>query len=216
MDGRTKRGVFVALRRSGDPRVAVLKLDVVSEHAGFLADAGDIDVIDNLLDIPGELQKGAVTPDPRPNSTVIVGDKLGDTSQYFLDALDISQLQKPTAAVADMARVLHQELPADKADNVIARLPGSEAPTVEAFLESASDVLTDREQAKIASVLTDKARPARYLDARRASVRKVIRGDGITISGTVRDMNRVKLEPLHGTDRWRLEVVFDSKPETRF
>jgi hypothetical protein len=215
MDGRTRRGLLIALRRDVAPRVAVLKLDVVRDSAAVLGAGGEIDPVHDLLDITGQLQKGAVTPDARPNSAVIVGDKLGDAAKYFLDALDISQLQNPTKAVADVARVIYEKAP-DVAEAAIDRLPSSQAGTVAEFMSSVSDLIDSDRRDAVLSALDQQFRPARFLDTRHATVTKTIRGDGITIKGSLADMEKVRLEQVRGTDKYRLEIEFDRKPEIRF
>ena len=100
MDQRSKRGFFVAIReRTGrnQVRVAALKLDVHDEHAAAARLVGDelqLEAVQDLLDIPGELQKGAVYPDDRPHSEVIIVDKFERTALYFLRALEVQQIEK--------------------------------------------------------------------------------------------------------------------------
>lgn len=99
MDRRSKRGFLVALRRElsgGQMQSAVLKLDVHDEIAAAARRTAEgqltLEAVQDLLDIPGELQKGAVYPDSRESSEVIVGDKLARvTANYFLECLGVQQ-----------------------------------------------------------------------------------------------------------------------------
>jgi hypothetical protein len=113
MDGRTKAGFFVAIRRSmgRTTQGIVLKLDVHDKDAAAVKRAvrtgeRELEAVRDLLDIPGELQKGAITPDSRAGSEVVVGDKFEETSLYFLRALDVQQMSQPTlGAVTVVAQV---------------------------------------------------------------------------------------------------------------
>ena len=77
LHGATKDGLFVALNATlQDQRLAsVLKLEVTEQYAGVLEDVAGgqrtLAAVRNLLDRPGELQKGAIFPDPRPDLSLI-------------------------------------------------------------------------------------------------------------------------------------------------
>lgn len=213
MDRRTSRGLFVALRRSDQPRVAVLKLDIGDKRAAALGAAGDISPVDALLDVEGSLQKGALTDDPRPDSNVVVGDKLDLTSKFFLDALDIVQFQKPSKAVADIVRQVQRVAP-ETAEQVIGRLAVSDATTVDDFLDSVADLMDDDKREVVRSELGAQERPALFLA--KAPVQKRIEGNGITVTGTPAAMEKARLEHVEGTDRWRLEIEFTGEPEISF
>ncbi len=124
MDQRTTRGFFVTLRRSGPALGAALKLDVHDAAAAALRrdSAGEptLEAVQDLLDIPGELQKGAVVPDGRPGSEVIIGDKLVKASLYFLDALDVQQHAAAGPATVDFLRVVQEVAPTKVAATVAA------------------------------------------------------------------------------------------------
>jgi hypothetical protein len=95
MDHRAATGVFVCLQGEvgGVTFGAALKLQVMTEHAARLANltAGDwsLEAVADVLDAPGLLQKGALMPDGRAHSEVVIGDRLQRDALYFTSALGI-------------------------------------------------------------------------------------------------------------------------------
>ncbi len=78
MDKRSKPGFFVALRSDEEQRIraAVLKLDIQTKSAAAMSRTGKgrlrLEAVKDLLEVPGQLQKGAVFRDDRPASDVVV------------------------------------------------------------------------------------------------------------------------------------------------
>jgi hypothetical protein len=80
MDARSRRGFFVAatFADTHQTQSMVLKLDASPKTLAAIGGTATnpvLESVDDLLDVPGELQKGAVFPDPRAHSDVCVGDK---------------------------------------------------------------------------------------------------------------------------------------------
>lgn len=220
MDRRTDPGYLVALREAdGENRsCAVLKMEVTDSYAGFVRhdpDEGEVlDAIRNLLDTPGRLQKGAVVPDERASSEVIVGDRLLETALYFLDALGIQQVERPSQAVVGLLAIADDALPG-RQDEVAARLQSSNASTVHEFLEEVPRI-DPATKADLLRRAEQRRRPIEGLDPKRAqTLRKIFRVAGVTISGRVSDMERVQVSRrIEGG--WRITIDVDEQPTTEY
>ena len=91
---------------------AALKLQVMQPHAANLRqlDTGEIELsaVTDVMDAPGQLQKGALVDDPRAGSEVVMGDQLALEAQYFPRAFGINIEQRaPQAAVDLLAAIDH-------------------------------------------------------------------------------------------------------------
>lgn len=220
MDNRTKRGFFVALRRSnGSPLAAVLKLDVHDAAAAAVRfdNAGEptLEAVEDLLDIPGELQKGGIVPDQRPNSEVVVGDKLTLTSLYFLDALDVQQRAAPGPATAELVRVV-QDVAPDRAASVAQRLEVEleRIPVVD-FFETHSDLLEDHQRDEVLHRARLKRRPIEDVDPSSYVLRETVEADGIMIRGRAATL-REKLTILDRPDGFRIQIDVEERPRRRY
>lgn len=220
MDKRTDPGILVALRRSNDggTEAAVLKMEVTDPFAGYIrkdpTEGEVLDAVRNLLDTPGHLQKGAVFPDVRSGSEVVVGDRLAATALYFLDALGIRQVEKPSHAVAGVMRVVEDVVP-ERAQDVAALLQDSSAKSVASFVEEIPD-LTQEVRGDLVARAEARRRPIRELDPTRSkSLKKILRVSGLTISGRVADMDRVKVKP-RDDGGYRITIDVDEKPDVEY
>jgi hypothetical protein len=219
MDQRAKRGFFVTLRGSGStPFGAALKLDVHEEAAAalYLDKKGDptLEAVKDLLDIPGALQKGAVIPDQRPNSEVIVGDKLAVTSLYFLEAIDVEQHASPGPATVDLLRVVREVAP--QRTEAVAQAMESEArQSVGQFFERHPDVLTESESAEVMQRALIRRRPIGEIDPEAYTIREEIDADGITIRARATTI-RSKLRVVQRPGGYRIEIDVDEEPRRRF
>lgn len=220
MDYRTKRGFFVALRRSANGSLAaVLKLDVNDAAAAAVrfdaAGEATLEAVEDLLDIPGELQKGGVVPDDRPNSQIVVGDKLTITSLYFLDALDVEQHAAPGPATADLVRVVQTVAP-DKADSVAKTLEVEPARVpIADFFEAHPDLLDAEQTTEVLDRARVKRRPIEEVDPSSYVLRETIEADGITIRGrasTLRDKVRILDRP----GGFRIQIDVDEQPRRTY
>jgi hypothetical protein len=95
---------------------AALKLEVVTPNSAVLErlETGEevLEGATNVLDAPGQLQKGALVDDPRPQSDVIIGDRLAQDALYFPRAFGIRAEQRPVHAAADLVAALDGRVPA--------------------------------------------------------------------------------------------------------
>jgi len=220
MDYRTKRGFFVTLRRGGSSSIAaVLKLDVHDAAAAAVrfdaAGEATLEAVEDLLDIPGELQKGGVAPDQRPNSQIVVGDKLTVTSLYFLDALDVEQHAAPGPATADLVRVVQTVAP-DKADSVAKMLEVEPARIpIADFFEAHPDLLDDEQTTEVLDRARVKRRPIEEVDPSSYVLRESIEADGITIRGRASTL-REKVRILDRPGGFRIEIDVDEQPRRTY
>lgn len=218
MDQRAKRGFFITLRRTGPSLGAALKLDVHDAAAAALRlDATGVptlEAVQDLLDIPGELQKGAIIPDARADSDVIVGDKLTVTSLYFLDALDAEQHALPGRATAELLRVV-QDVAPHKAAATAAVLELEERTTLAEFLDRHEDLLDEAERIEVLDRARVRKRPIDGIDPTSYALSELIEADGITVRGrasTIRE--KLQITPRPGGHRIQIDV--DEEPRRRF
>ena len=218
MDMRAKRGFFVTMRCSDPVQGAALKLDVHDSAAAALrlnaSGEPTLEAVQDLLDIPGELQKGGVTPDPRPDSEVIVGDRLALTSLYFLEALDVQQHVSAGPATADFLRVV-QELAPTKVRAVAAALEDARRTTVGAFLQQHPSLLDAAETESVLGGVRARRRPIEVLDPENYALREEIKADGIVISGRASVM-REKMRIQNRPGGFIIEILVDEEPRRKF
>lgn len=218
MDGRTKRGFFVALRRTVDKEAhaCVMKLDVSDKAAASLqrrAGLPDLAAVKDLLDVPGQLQKGAVTPDPRATSDVIVGERFADTSQYFLRALEIVQFYSERDSISELIAAVSRVSP-DRVGAVLEQIDRSEPATAEDFFDRNPNLLEQSQVADVVGRLRQLKRPLQPLDARHVPIRRTIAADGITITGRPQDLaSKVQIERT--PDGWRITINVTHQPVDR-
>ncbi|HEX8647959.1 MAG TPA: hypothetical protein VF715_13785 [Thermoleophilaceae bacterium] len=207
--GNAADGTFVVLRLDGGSTAAVLKLQVISPHGGYLDAQQQIQAIENLLDVPGGLQKGAVVPDPRKDSDVIVGDKLGaDASLYFLQALGVRQHQTASAGALSLMRIASEVMPGKHAEIAQAVAAAQNQP-VKTLIDKLEPTAAERVQ--LSRRLNEERRPIVKVDSTGVRLTRTLSGDGIEIKGPVTEMDkRVKIDGNVAT------VTFSKKPESTF
>jgi hypothetical protein len=217
MDPRMKVGLFVAARLSAakTTTVGVFKLDVTDQYAGAIGqDPGGDEVlraVRNLLETPKGLQKAAVMPDPRQASEVVVGDKLPDTAQYFLDALGIRQAQRTDKATITLINIVANST-GTPPDKVAASVAASKSSKPEEVIKSLQLGRPQRDQ--ILSRLSEQRRPIREVNPTVArALRKVFKGDGITVRGSLRDMQDRVSVSRRDDGKWILQVVMEERPQ---
>jgi hypothetical protein len=117
MDRWMERGLLICVRVvDGKKRsAAVLKLEVVTPNSAVLEklDTGEevLEAVTDVLDAPGELQKGALVDDPRPGSDVVVGDKLTKDALYFPRAFGIRTEARARDGTAELVAAVSSRLP---------------------------------------------------------------------------------------------------------
>jgi hypothetical protein len=195
-----------------------LKLDVHDAAAAALRtdSAGEptLEAVKDLLDIPGELQKGAIVPDPRGDSDVIVGDKLTVTSLYFLEALDAQQHVAAGPATADFLRVV-QEVAPTKVAAAAAPLEQETRVSIRAFFDRHDDVLDEDEEQQVLERARVRRRPIDEIDPESYALREEIEAHGITIRGRAATI-REKLVILQRPGGYRIQIDVNEQPRRRY
>ena len=147
MDHRTKPGLLICLRANegSDLIAGVLKLQVVAEHGAVLErlESGEevLSAVTDLLDKPGDLQKGAVVMSTLPDGQVLTGDRLtGQDASYFPAAFGIRLYARPSESVGELLDAVQAAAPALVAP-VAAALPSVPPGDPEAVLSASETAL---------------------------------------------------------------------------
>lgn len=221
MDGRSASGLLVCVRAvEGDVVwAAALKLEVVTEHAARLeqVDRGDLSLtaVTDVVDAPGDLQKGALVEDPRADSDVVIGDRLAQDAAYFPRAFGIRPEQRATETASALVSAVdaHDQLVASRLVRVLPEIPpGSTAEVLRGAAEALpelADMIDD-----VTNELAARARPVHRVDTK-ASVRAVINADGVTITAAAASLERVRIEndPVDG---WRIVIRANAQPRVSY
>jgi len=222
MDGRMEPGLLICLRIEDDPTwsAAVLKLEVVTPNSAVLErlDSGEeiLEAVTNVLDAPGELQKGALVGDDRVGSDVVVGDRLPKDALYFPRAFGIKTEAKASDGTIQLVAALSDRLPA-VTSRVIEILPTVEdtgARDVLTTLSGQIPTLTGNIQEDIIVALEQRPRPVRRINPR-AALKRVLRAGGITISGPAAAMQSTTWD-RQPDGRWRITIYVPEEPTTEY
>lgn len=132
---------------------AVLKLEVVSDQGAVLRrlDSGEetLAAVTNVLDRPGDLQKGLVVPDVRVESSAVVGDKAAQQeARYFLRSMGITLEARLNSSAAALVVAVDKHVDRPTAQQVVTALPQVATGTPREVLLLAGEVgVTDRMEA---------------------------------------------------------------------
>ncbi len=221
MNRATAEGLLVCVRAetaADDGRVAgVLKLQVVAPNAAVLRalDSGDIvlTAVKDLLDSPGDLQKGALVASRLPDGHVLCGDRVTHIARYFPDAFGIQIFCRPsvaTRAFFDAVEEFAEPLISEVAAAWPAVRPGSPREVLAELGQKVPD-LTASLQADIAERLETAARPVARLDTTR-TVKETCQAGEITISGPIDEMRRHVRVAARPGGGWRITVESVDRP----
>lgn len=224
MDGRTKPGLLVCLRVEDDSKLsaAALKLQVVTPNAAVLEalDSGEevLAAAKNVLEAPGDLQKGALVDDPRdPDSEVIIGDALTNDALYFPRAFGIRTEQRAKDGGADLLNTLSSQLDAATVATVAAALPsyppGSPTQVLDAASNDVPELTPDVRDATVAA-LRAQNRPVTNISTD-APLKQTVTADGIMITGSVTSMQAVDITERPGGG-YRITIDVSEQPQRRY
>lgn len=221
MDHRANPGLFVALSLDGaasGTTVALLKLEARHSAAQLLSHPKGVPlaIVTGLVDQPGELQMGAAFPDSRGSSDVVVGQRLrGPASAYFLTGLGLKQMEYAKTATKEIVRAVYRMNPR-KADAIAQRLAQSQATTARAFVDDVpDDVLTPIERQQLTNSFERKTWPIDRIVPSAVAFTRTLEADGITISGSTHDMEKVRTRKLPSGE-WSIEIVVGAKPKEKY
>jgi hypothetical protein len=217
MPGNAARGFFVVLRESvaGSPRAAALKLDVQKRPMAAARQVGMdtlLESVKDLLDSPGELQKGAVYPDPRGDSQVVVGDKsIEDPAKYFLRAIQVEQIAHPRLGSSLVLRTVSAIAPAKAGAVAHAIARYTKEVTASKIFEDHPNLLAEAERTRVITSLESQTRPVRLVNPVLRPPRAVIKADGITISGLAAAVDPA-VHWYRRDGKWVIEVSVSEEP----
>lgn len=219
MDNRAAAGLLVCLRQlDGQSRsAAALKLEVVTPHAAVLEalDTGEeiLSAATNVLDAPGDLQKGALIPDPRPSSDVVIGDRLAIDAQYFPTAFGIRPEQRPLDAAVDLVSIVQAQAPSIIRE-VVRHLPDASPGAAEDVLAEISTQvpgLTSEIRETIVDRLEQLKRPVHTVDTQ-APLKQIIAANGITVTGPAQAMEHNAIVQHVPEGGWRISISVEDEP----
>lgn len=220
MNGTTAEGLLLALRATHDSGqiAGLLKLQVVAENGAVLKrlESGELQLsaVQDLLEKPGDLQKGALISSALPAGQVYCADKLSRTSQYFPDAFGIRIYAKPSAATKaffDTAQTLASHLVAPIAQ----RWPTLQPGTVREVLAELSESLPELQpqiQEEMIEALESGARPVLRLDTARR-VKETLKAGEVTVSGPIEAMRQYVATSRMESGKWQTVVSSDDEPK---
>ncbi|MFG1685199.1 hypothetical protein ACGFNP_33910 [Nonomuraea sp. NPDC049269] len=220
MDRRTTPGLLVAIRANyGDTeRVAgVLKFEVVAEHAAVLRElesgALELSAARNMLDAPGDLQKGALIASWLADDRAMIGERLTQGSAYFPGALGIQIYQSPLHTMSNFIDVIAEVAPeiVDRVIEALPTVPSGEPAEVLGHLENKVDELDEVLQIEITHRLENLPRPVGRIETGQR-LSRVIEAGPIRISGPVSEM-LAKVDVREALDEgWRVVIRADAEP----
>jgi hypothetical protein len=222
MDHRAKPGLLICLRANegSDLIGGALKLQVVAEHGAVLErlDSGDevLSAVTDLLDKPGELQKGALVMSTLPEGQVLTGDRLiGQDAIYFPTAFGIQLYARPSESVGELLDAVEATVP-ELVAPVAAELPSVPPGTPEAVRAELGNRIPELDgscQADVAQLLEHRRRPIGMIDTGRRSREQIKIGE-ITISGPIDAMRQyARINHLYEQQRWQVVVEGTVEPK---
>jgi hypothetical protein len=220
MNGRMSEGLLVALRAETEAngRIAgLLKLQVVAEHGAVLQklESGELELsaVSDMLEKPGDLEKGALVATSLPDGEVYCADRLSAAARYFPEAFGIRIFAKRAAATRAFFDIAYQI-----AEDHIPRIAEAwhtlqSGPTREVLAELGEKVpeITPGLQDEMVEALETAPRPVVRLDTTR-EVKETYKIGEITLSGPIDEIRqRVKMsqKPDGG---WRITIDSPEKP----
>lgn len=222
MDRRTSPGLLVFARFSEESAsaTAVLKLDVVSSHTGALRQVADgslsLEAVRDVLDAPGRLQKGIITPDTREGSDVIIADRLNKAAEYFVRAFGLLIESRATEGTLSIIQAVAKEVP-EATTKVVAALPKIDSGT----LQQTMDILVDKvpelepKRNEIEGLLQEQHRPVRNVDTS-AGIKAKVTAGAITISGPAAVIDSLVDWRQVPTQGWKIEVTSAGEPKKSY
>jgi hypothetical protein len=196
----------------------VLKLDASDGPAAALEttkEGPELEAIANLLDIPGALQKGAIAPDPRAGSDVIVGERWDNTTQYFLAALDVVQNLSERESVYQVLKSVQARAP-ERVPIVLEAIAERERPTDFTTLLTEPALLDEPILGEVLAELRSSPRPLLSMNRDHVPLIRKIEADGVTVSAPV----LVFAERVHWVRRnqnlgWRITIDVREEPRDK-
>ncbi|HEY5880155.1 MAG TPA: hypothetical protein VIU11_14695 [Nakamurella sp.] len=193
----SKDGVLVCatFENQGNTLSAALKLQVVSDHGAVLAQLATgetvLSAVKQVLDRPGELQKGIVYPDSRDGSEAVVGDKANQIeARYFLLAMGVRTEEHMKRALGAVATTLVDVVRLEDRPAVLRQLTSAAPGSVDDVVAAATAGLTlSRPVEEVIKELVARERPIGVVNTQ-APLKATIVAGSITIQLNSADLSR--------------------------
>ena len=224
MNRRTSEGLLLGLRAETESngRVAgLLKLQVVAEHGAVLQrlESGELQLsaVTDMLEKPGDLQKGALVATSLPHGQVYCADRLTAAARYFPEAFGIRLFAKPSAATKTFFDVAGQITPA-LMTRIAEVWPTLEPGFTRDVIGQLGDLvpgMTPQLQEDIIECLANSPRSVVRLDTTRR-VKESYKIGGITLSGPIEEMRQnveIVRQPEGG---WRIALNSTEEPSPTY
>jgi hypothetical protein len=170
--------------------------------------------VKDMLEKPGDLQKGALVTSWLPEGQVICGDKLAQAARYFPEAFDIRLFSRPSAstrAFFDAVETYAGHLTSRVAEAWPTLQPGTPRSLVTELGSKVPEFTSDI-QANVTRALETAARPVARLDTQREVIETYKAGD-IRISGPITAMRQMaRVTEVTAGKKWQVVVDSHEKP----
>ncbi len=184
-----------------DRLAVVLKLEVVSEQGAVLEllDNGEetLTAVTDVLDRPGDLQKGLVFPDVRPASQAVVGDKAAQQeARYFLRGMGVTLQARETRSAAALVTAIDARAGRAIAERVLEELPAVSSGSTTVVLDALQRTvpgLSEEAASRVAEDLVKAERPVGQIDTA-APVTGKMRAGALTVTGPAGEIHRIRSE----------------------
>lgn len=219
MNGTTKPGLLVSLRaQSGAERLAaVLKLEILEPTGATLQKLGTgelrLSAVTDMLEKPGDLQKGVLVTSSLAADEAICIDKLYRVSRYFPEAMGIRMYLRPKDAALTFYEAV-QHCGPHILEPVIVALskiaPGTPQQVISQLAGHVSG-LEAHLQAELLDRLEQAPRPVTYIDTTRP-ITRIIEADDITVKGLAGAMQQgVEISEKPGGG-WQIIINCTDRP----
>jgi hypothetical protein len=201
---------------------AVLKLEVVSPHGAVLEvlDTGEetLAAVTDVLDKPGDLQKGLVFPDDRKASEAVVGDKAAHKeARYFLHAAGVSLEAHAAGSARELVKAVAALAGPTVAQKVVVALPAVEpaapAPVLKALRQEIPE-LSEQTATEVVRALAAADRPVAQVDTS-APVKGTVRAGPLTVTGPASDVGRIEWV-ADAEGGWTVTFRSDQEPKRSY
>ncbi|GAA1312394.1 hypothetical protein Psi02_80110 [Planotetraspora silvatica] len=223
MNRTTKPGLLVCLRaeNDGERLAAVLKLEILEPTGATLKqlDSGELrlSAVTDMLEKPGDLQKGVLVTSKLPADTAICIDKLHRASKYFSEAMGIVLYPRPKEAMSAFYSAVEQCAP-ELMGAIVTALPKLEpGPPQHVIPELAKHVsgMEARLQTELISRLERAPHPVTRIDTTR-SITRTINADEIIVKGPVEAMQQAVEITEKAEGGWRIVIELAGKPNVSY
>ncbi|MEU5877911.1 hypothetical protein [Spirillospora sp. NPDC047279] len=223
MNKRTNGGLLACVRAEGDSEriSAVLKLEVVAPTGTTLEElaSGEIRLatVTNVLEQPGDLQKGALVASGMSAEEVICGDTLSQQAHYFPEAFGIQVYarpsQGPSALLTAVAR--HDSQLAGPVAAALSQVAPGPLRDVLTRLSTHVPGLDATAQREIIDTLEQLRRPIGYLQTGRAVTAVIEQGELLIKGPAALILHDVEIRQ-RPDGKWEAAMGFEHEPKISY